>query len=460
MHSSVVPENAGAGNGLLNPVTPIQGGTGLTGYAAGDILYASATDTLSKLPVGSNGAVLKLAAGLPAWGTDLGITQLTGDGTAAGVGSQAFTLATVNSNVGSFTNASLTVNAKGLITAAANGATPEVPLTFSTGLTRTTNTVTVNTSQNIISLSNLTTNGFIKTGSGNGTLGIDTSTYITGNQTVTLSGDVTGSGATSITTSISGLAYSKLAAMSTGQVLLGNAGTPTATTLSGDVTVGATGVTAIGATKVTNAMLAGSIDMATKMTGTLQAAQSPAFTGDVTTTAGSLTTTLAATSNSTLTSLDKSTGVAIHGTNTNNAAASGYVGETVYGSLARASATSLTTSVAKTVISISVPAGDWHIVGGVGFFFATGTNVTVRVAAASLTTNTIPALSTYMNPSANESSIELDSTSTIPTGDYGVPFPSYRASFSTTTTLFLIAYATFTVSTTTAYGYILATRMR
>lgn len=51
------------------------------------------------------------------------------------------------------------------------------------------------------------------------------------------------------------IAYSKLASMSTGAVLLGNAGTPTATTLSGDVTVGATGVTAIGATKVTAAML-------------------------------------------------------------------------------------------------------------------------------------------------------------------------------------------------------------
>lgn len=49
------------------------------------------------------------------------ITALTGDVTATGPGSVASTLAAVNSNVGSFTLASITVNAKGLITAASNG---------------------------------------------------------------------------------------------------------------------------------------------------------------------------------------------------------------------------------------------------------------------------------------------------------------------------------------------------
>ena len=54
----------------------------------------------------------------------------------------------------------------------------------------------------ITKLRNLTSNGFVKTGSGDGTLSVDTNTYLTGNQTITLSGDVSGSGTTGITTTI------------------------------------------------------------------------------------------------------------------------------------------------------------------------------------------------------------------------------------------------------------------
>ena len=53
-----------------------------------------------------------------------------------------------------------------------------------------------------IKLSSLTSNGFVKTSASDGTLSVDTNTYLTGNQTITLSGVVTGSGTTSITTAI------------------------------------------------------------------------------------------------------------------------------------------------------------------------------------------------------------------------------------------------------------------
>lgn len=62
---------------------------------------------------------------------------LTSDITGSGTGSFATTLATVNSNVGSFTNANITVNAKGLITAASNGSSSGLTWTTVTGTTQT-----------------------------------------------------------------------------------------------------------------------------------------------------------------------------------------------------------------------------------------------------------------------------------------------------------------------------------
>ena len=57
----------------LNTVTGTlaiaNGGTNITTYTTGDILYASASNTLSKLAAGTNGQVLTLAAGVPTWAT-------------------------------------------------------------------------------------------------------------------------------------------------------------------------------------------------------------------------------------------------------------------------------------------------------------------------------------------------------------------------------------------------------
>jgi hypothetical protein len=46
----------------------IRGGTGFGSYTTGDILYASATNTLSKLGVGADGTFLKVTSGVPVWG--------------------------------------------------------------------------------------------------------------------------------------------------------------------------------------------------------------------------------------------------------------------------------------------------------------------------------------------------------------------------------------------------------
>lgn len=54
-------------NSALNTIAESKGGTNQTTYSTGDILYASASNTLSKLPIGSSGDVLKVAAGIPSW---------------------------------------------------------------------------------------------------------------------------------------------------------------------------------------------------------------------------------------------------------------------------------------------------------------------------------------------------------------------------------------------------------
>src|SRR3989344_1298174 len=57
--------------GLLTGVLGVgTGGTGLSSYSTGDVLYASGANTLAKLPIGIAGQVLKVSGGIPSWGAD------------------------------------------------------------------------------------------------------------------------------------------------------------------------------------------------------------------------------------------------------------------------------------------------------------------------------------------------------------------------------------------------------
>ena len=60
------------------------GGTGLTSYITGDTIYASATNVLSKLPIGTAGQILTVVSGVPSWVT------VSGTGTVTSV-AQSFT---------------------------------------------------------------------------------------------------------------------------------------------------------------------------------------------------------------------------------------------------------------------------------------------------------------------------------------------------------------------------------
>lgn len=48
-------------------IAATKGGTGFTTYATGDLVYASAANTLSKLSIGSSGQILQVIAGIPVW---------------------------------------------------------------------------------------------------------------------------------------------------------------------------------------------------------------------------------------------------------------------------------------------------------------------------------------------------------------------------------------------------------
>ena len=67
-----------------NAIGAIYGGTAQTSYTTGDILYASATNTLSKLGIGSTGQVLTVTSGVPSWAAASGGSSVpTGGGTDA-----------------------------------------------------------------------------------------------------------------------------------------------------------------------------------------------------------------------------------------------------------------------------------------------------------------------------------------------------------------------------------------
>lgn len=52
---------------LSTPVSATNGGTAQTTYTTGDLLYASATNTLTKRAIGTTGQVLTVSGGVPTW---------------------------------------------------------------------------------------------------------------------------------------------------------------------------------------------------------------------------------------------------------------------------------------------------------------------------------------------------------------------------------------------------------
>jgi hypothetical protein len=186
-------------------------GNGAGGFSAA----TSGTDYLA--PSGSGAAltgVVYSVAGNSGTVTQDQVTGLASTGIIKRTAANTMAIASSGTDYAPATSGSsvLKGNGSGGFSNASAGTDYEVPLTFSTGLTRTVNTIAVNASQNISTLSNLTSNGFVKTSGGTGALTIDTSIYLT------LTGS--GSGLSGIPTSIIGTAGQVAASASTGAVTL------------------------------------------------------------------------------------------------------------------------------------------------------------------------------------------------------------------------------------------------
>jgi hypothetical protein len=143
----------------------------------------------------------------------------------------------------------------------------------------------------------------------------------------------------------------------------------------------------------------------------------------------------------------------IIGTTTNDNTTAGNVGEYTEASVASGSAVALTTNVAKTVTSITLGAGDWDISGHVAFTSAATTSFTIVAGSLSLTTDTSSSTLGRWNQTVSAAFVPNG----VPISTVIIPS---RFSLSGSTTIYLVAFATFTVSTAGGYGLIRARRVR
>src|ERR1041384_1666174 len=137
-------------------------------------------------------------------------------------------------------------------------------------------------------------------------------------------------------------------------------------------------------------------------------------------------------------------GVAIQGTNTNDAAASTYIGEEI-SATAATNSVALTAATAKTITSISLTAGDWSV-SCIAYYRNPGANVEIATSI-SATNNTLDITVGRF----------YDGSATTFGGDQSQTVGPYRISLSTTTTIYLVGSS---ANGCNSGGWISARRMR
>ena len=134
-------------------------------------------------------------------------------------------------------------------------------------------------------------------------------------------------------------------------------------------------------------------------------------------------------------------------------AAAGKIGEEVRSSVASASAVTLTTNQYSDVTSVSLTAGDWDVSGMVSFTggAVTGTQFSAGFGTASGNSATGLVAGDNLVTTLGAPGVGIDP---------GMAIPQYRINVSSTTIIYLKAFALFTLGTAKAYGRISARRRR
>ncbi len=421
----------------INTTTPLQGGGNLTVDRTLSILqatnisdgYLSSTDWNTfnnKQPAGSY------------------ITALTGDGTASGPGSVPLVLATVNGNVGTFSYASITVNGKGLITSASNGITGSLTDVGTDGIVVTGGTGAVIGAGTSLSqhVADATHNGYL--------LSTDWSTFngkqAAGNYITALTGDVTATGPGSVAATLAtvngnvgSFTNASITVNGKGLITAASSGTALVTSVSGTANQ-------ISSTGGTTPVL--SLSSTLQLPGTLQlGGDENANSHKIT----NLTNGSAAQDAAAFGQIPVITAGQIVGTNTNNNATAGNVGEYVDSTTSLAAGGTSATDTNLT--SISLTAGDWDVSALIFLSESgSGTGAVVSFFAMSISTT-----------SATQGTLGDNAVRITRTGSSDEMFltqPRVRISIASTTTVYLVYSMTYTGATPRLAGNIRARRMR
>lgn len=139
------------------------------------------------------------------------------------------------------------------------------------------------------------------------------------------------------------------------------------------------------------------------------------------------------------------------GTNTNDAASAGNVGQFVTSFVAEGSAVSMSTGVNTNITSISLTAGDWDV-SGMLLYVGTASGISGYTICATSTTGGVGTLGQNKN--------SLAFAGSIASAESGITLPPIRVSLASTTTYYLVGSIGFSGGTATTFGSISARRVR